>query len=192
MASSQRTLVLTGSRAGTTCVLGKHRFKDGKTVISGDESSIIGETLYMGRVYKAFPEGSPELRFWQEVDSGQREYPSGARRGSPESFRSDLRSPGDQAATLSADHSDGADNSTRGQSGSIPVRDGQQDSGNDGQASDEDRIRQALKSLDPANDEHWTVNGRPRMDAVEAAYGSSGISRGDIERVAPGFSRPSL
>lgn len=51
-----------------------------------------------------------------------------------------------------------------------------------------DDIKAALAKLDPANDEHWTTDGLPRLDAVEAMVGSA-VSRKDITNAAPEFTR---
>ncbi len=50
-------------------------------------------------------------------------------------------------------------------------------------------INEALSSLDPANDEHWTADGLPRMDAVQALVGSSDITREDVTNAAPDLTR---
>jgi hypothetical protein len=159
MAISRRTLVLTGARAGTDCVLARYGFTKGQCTIQGDEKALAGVTLYMGRTYRAFP--------------------------------GDIRPDGNLAAPLPADNGGGSNDRDRGEAGGIPVGDGQQDSGYDGKAQAQTRLLQAVMSLDKNNDEHWTAEGRPRMDAVEAAYGSSGVSRTEVERVAPGFVRSS-
>ena len=53
------------------------------------------------------------------------------------------------------------------------------------------RILQALQSLDPDNDTHWTANGLPQVDAVNAAIGSgSKVSRAQIHNCKPDFYRP--
>lgn len=51
------------------------------------------------------------------------------------------------------------------------------------------KIQEALKQLDPANDDHWTADGLPRMDAVEKLVGSSDITREDVTNAAPDFTR---
>jgi hypothetical protein len=48
-----------------------------------------------------------------------------------------------------------------------------------------EEIKQALLALDPNNDEHWTGDGSPRIDALQI----SGIKRADITAVAPHFTR---
>lgn len=54
-----------------------------------------------------------------------------------------------------------------------------------------EQLIKALAELDPANDEHWTRDGLPRVDAVAALSGLTGLKRGDLEAAAPGFSRES-
>lgn len=46
----------------------------------------------------------------------------------------------------------------------------------------------ALGSLDTKNDEHWTTEGMPRMDAVEDIV-KQDLTRADITAAAKGFSR---
>lgn len=50
-------------------------------------------------------------------------------------------------------------------------------------------ILDALLALDVGNDEHWTADGLPRMDAVEALTGEKGITRQQVTAAKPGFSR---
>jgi hypothetical protein len=45
-------------------------------------------------------------------------------------------------------------------------------------------IEQALLKLDTNNDDHWTAEGLPRLDAV-----ASGIRRAEVTAVAPHFTR---
>lgn len=56
-------------------------------------------------------------------------------------------------------------------------------------AETNDKLVEAVMALDPMNDEHWTMDGKPRMDAVEATYGSADIKRADIDAAAPGYDR---
>lgn len=51
------------------------------------------------------------------------------------------------------------------------------------------KILDALLKLDINNDEHWTSDGLPRMDAIEAILGDKGISRQQVTAAKPGFSR---
>lgn len=51
------------------------------------------------------------------------------------------------------------------------------------------KLAAVLAQLDPDNDDHWTQQGKPALAAVEAAYGSSAITRADVEAAAPGLTR---
>lgn len=51
-----------------------------------------------------------------------------------------------------------------------------------------DSLTGALCALDPANDEHWTSQGLPRLDAVYAKHGRE-VTRIDINEAFPGFTR---
>ncbi len=51
------------------------------------------------------------------------------------------------------------------------------------------KLQKAVLGLDPADDTHWTKDGKPAMTAVEKLYGSAGITRADVEAVAPGHTR---
>lgn len=50
-----------------------------------------------------------------------------------------------------------------------------------------DKIIRALLTLDTTNDEHWTAEGAPRIDALQL----EGVKRADITAVAPHFRRDS-
>lgn len=50
-------------------------------------------------------------------------------------------------------------------------------------------IADALKRLDPDNDAQWTTTGEPRMDAVEGIIGDTSITRADLKKAAPKFTR---
>lgn len=49
-------------------------------------------------------------------------------------------------------------------------------------------IRTALSQLDPANDDHWTADGQPRIEAVNNVLGSA-VRRQEIVDAAPDFTR---
>lgn len=52
-----------------------------------------------------------------------------------------------------------------------------------------EKILDALSQLDPLDDDHWTSDGAPRMDAIEAIVGDKSITRKDIVNAAPDFNR---
>lgn len=50
-------------------------------------------------------------------------------------------------------------------------------------------IDQALKALDPKNDEHWTSDGSPRMDKLQELTGDESLTRKQVKEAAPTFTR---
>lgn len=54
------------------------------------------------------------------------------------------------------------------------------------------KIREALKLLDPANNDHWTDDGLPRTGVVQKLVNDQTIKRPDISAAAPGFERPKI
>lgn len=52
-------------------------------------------------------------------------------------------------------------------------------------------ILAALEQLDPANDEHWTSDGLPRVDVVANLSGHKQVQRSEITSTAPKFTRES-
>lgn len=56
-------------------------------------------------------------------------------------------------------------------------------------ATTDDHIKAALAKLDPANDDHWTSDGKPAMAALNALLPAE-ITRSRLEEVAPDFARP--
>lgn len=53
----------------------------------------------------------------------------------------------------------------------------------------EEQIRQALALLDPSNDDHWTSQGLPSMEVVNGLVDGEPVTRAQLNRYAPGFSR---
>lgn len=53
-------------------------------------------------------------------------------------------------------------------------------------------IKDSLAKLDPANDEHWTDDGSPRMDVLQAQSGNSRLTRKQVTDADPSFSRASV
>lgn len=50
-------------------------------------------------------------------------------------------------------------------------------------------IIDALKKLDVSNDNHWTVDGQPRLDTVKMLASDPSVTRDTINAVAPDFNR---
>lgn len=51
-----------------------------------------------------------------------------------------------------------------------------------------EEVLEAVHALDPQNDEHWTADGQPRLDAVENMLGGD-VSRKQVTNAAPDFTR---
>jgi hypothetical protein len=52
-----------------------------------------------------------------------------------------------------------------------------------------DAIVTALRALDTANDNHWTIDGQPRLDIVKALAADQSITRDMVTLALPGFTR---
>lgn len=179
MAYLELTLVLAGGRRGKTCVLGKHQFVGGRITLCGDDKTVLGTAKYLGRVYAAFPEGSKELETYGHS-------PLQASDGEPSPVHGGVQPQQPRASAPSADAGGGGTHSQAGSGAHVPPT---------GAGHDDarlDRIAEAVKALDPANDDHWTGGGLPRVDAISTAVADPTVSRRDVEQAAPGFTRPKL
>lgn len=50
-------------------------------------------------------------------------------------------------------------------------------------------ITDALSKLDPANDNHWTQDGLPRLDTIKILSGDPSLTREQVTAAAPDFNR---
>lgn len=53
-------------------------------------------------------------------------------------------------------------------------------------------LLEAIQSLDPANDEHWTGQGLPRIDVLAKLADMPFLKRGEVEAFAPGYRREQI
>lgn len=51
------------------------------------------------------------------------------------------------------------------------------------------KITDALSKLDPANDNHWTQDGLPRLDTIKILAGDPSLTREAVTAAAPDFNR---
>jgi hypothetical protein len=51
-----------------------------------------------------------------------------------------------------------------------------------------EKIAEALKKLDPANDDHWTSNNLPALDEIGELLGQD-VTRAQVNEVAQGYTR---
>lgn len=179
------TFVLTGAYAGRTITLGSlpYPFKEGKLSLTGPAEEVALHARFMERNWQAFPEGHERLK---EPENGQREIQSGAQQPNGQAdLHGDGEPGGSGAGPGVAGPVDGgsAGGGEAGNPGAEAVR-------GDGPAPElNTKLQKAVMDLDPADDSHWTKEGKPAITAVEKLYGSAGITRADVEAVAPGFKR---
>lgn len=195
MAPVTRTLILTGGRTGQTVALGGYQFVNGRTIVKADNAQIDGICRYLGRTYKAFEEGSVQLAHYQRLDEevkadGKRKADPSADARPSERVPGSVQPSGTGTASVSADDVGRTDDATSGGAGSVPGGHGHEDSGDDDPSGNEVKIREAIASLDPHNDEHWTASGHPRVDTVATVAGIPNLTRSDINEVAGDVRRP--
>lgn len=53
----------------------------------------------------------------------------------------------------------------------------------------QDKIKEALKGLDVANEGHWTKDGLPNINFLKIVTGITTLSREQVQEVAPNFTR---
>jgi len=51
------------------------------------------------------------------------------------------------------------------------------------------KLARAIAQLDHGNAEHWTQDGKPRLDVLEGFYGASGLKRSDVDAITGGSKR---
>lgn len=158
----QTTFVLTGPLAGRTIRLGSqpYPFENGRLTIQAPAEEVALHARFLERNWQAYPEGHPALK---EVPDGQ-------------PVSSDVQPDGGGT-----------------EAGGVPDGDGQPavltDPVKEPTVELNTKLQKAVMGLDPADDTHWTKDGKPAMTAVEKLYGSAGITRADVEAVAPGHTR---
>lgn len=210
-------LHLTGVNQDKTVDWPPFKFVNGVAELVAQREDLEKYAHYAAVSYQAYPEGHPmiktindqvaaDLAAEAEKQDGQRDLQSqggsdpdgsGAVHGGVQSDGAGTGAEG--AAAGSGDAGAGA-----GQSGGLPDGNGQQAQLNsepvaqqtqDTQGPTEpvaqvnEKLRRAVLGLDPSDDSHWIASGKPALAAVEKAYGSTGLTRADVEAVAPGFVR---
>jgi hypothetical protein len=174
------TFVLTGPFTGKSCVLNGFRFVGGRAKFVGREEEVAGLATYFWRSYQAY---------WEDTH-GKRHIPPEARGGEAARLLFGDGSDGESPPEVHGDDGSGAAPAAAGGEGLVPEGSGQEDPGvHAGEDPQLTRIKEAVGSLDPKNDEHWTRAGLPSITAVEEKLGSGDVNREMIARAAPGFNR---
>lgn len=186
-------LILTGAYAGRTMTLNGHKFEKGELPLSGDIEKLGGLIRYFA-TYNAYLSGSEELAAAQERDRKNKEMGHGS--------DTVLDGEGAGASGASANGANaegsatGSGNAGTASDGSGSVSNG--DGVSEGRVANEPpvssdaqvlKVLDALKMLNPENDDFWTDAGLPKVAAIEEASGVVGVTRKDIEAAWPGFNR---
>lgn len=200
-------LVLTGWYAGKNAKLNGYEFVNGTCTLIGSSEGIQGAVTYFGKTYQAFLEGSDELAAAQARDAANEAERQNGKRDLSEGpgdgvVQGEVQPDGRGASEASAAVGPGDDDLEAGNSVDIPAGDGHadarvpgpQESGPHGGqehalSGSDHRLQQVIYSLDPDDADHWTGLGLPKMAVIEVAMGSTGFTRKDIERCAPGYDR---
>lgn len=173
----QTTFVLTPPLEGQTLRLGDYGFEQGRCTIKAPADQMALHARFLERNWQAYPEGHDALK---EKPDGQRDL-----QPEPEGDDGNLQPAGEGAAP-------GTDPAAlEGNAGPEAVHEaGGLEPEGDGQAPElNEKLRKAVMALDPVDNAHWTKDGKPAMTAVEKLYGSSGLTRADVDAAAPGYTR---
>jgi len=193
----QREFFLFGANKGKTMNIGTHEFFSGRCLVQTSAESMGHIANYL-KSYSAFPKGSPEYdeAIKKEEENGIRsEVDKSDGQGTPEEVPSTDESSGEGASTEEADDSPSDADTPQGEEGVRTEGDGHEDSGIPNQPVQPDtglldvELKRAVMALDPDNNAHWTADGLPHLTIIEEAYGSTGITRQDVEIAAPGWNR---
>lgn len=192
MALTTIKLVLTGGREGMTGVIDRRwPAKKGIITLTGEPERLASTVRYLGRCYKAFPEGSDELAAYQErLRHGNSKVQAHPQPGPAVKVQSDSKPEQSGSAPLPSDDWEGAEGAAAPGAGGVAVGDGHPDPGYDYKNDPGEAIRQALSQLDPNDDGVWTVDGLPRVDVVAALMHWPDLSRRLMNEHAPGVVRP--
>lgn len=201
---------LFGPRAGKTIVVNGHNFINGECRIVQQKDNMLACARVLSR-YGAYHRGSAEydrLLAEERKANGEHDVPSEADERPGEEVRGEVRPAGEEPAASSADDGDGAAPTSGGTGAGADgdsAGDGHEHAGVPKFPEDADRryeepasevneaVKAAVLKLDPNNDAHWvrtgSAAGKPKLSAVEEAYGRAGLTRQDIEASMPGWSR---
>jgi hypothetical protein len=190
-------LILTGHFAGQDLKIRNYQFVKGVLELYGVPDQVEGVINYMGKTYRAYLEGSDELKAAQK---GAADGPSEVDREDPETGEpvdSGVRPDGEGSPEVSAVLDEGSDDSAPGTGGSDPAGSGHADAGvspaSEGGSADNPMngdmaaLRAAVLGLDPDVDENWTALGKPAMGALE--YLGGGVTRKMVVAAAGDFDR---
>jgi len=180
----QTTFIFVGPRGGQTRQVGNFSFVSGVCTVTHN----TGEEANLSKWFKdygAYRLGSPDCaaaieRFGVPANVPQAQAAVIARPGS--AVASDSRS------DLAGKHSGAAD----GQ-GHDPASSGSAPRAADWSGQERPTtplsLREAVERLDPNDDSVWTTAGLPRVDVIQARSNHNALTRREVERASPGWTR---
>lgn len=205
--SMQYTFHLFGPRAGQTAVINGHKFVNGIYRVVLSPVQVVPLMKVLG-AYGAYAVGTADYeKAVKEAEAnGADEVSEGSRSGDPEEVPGAGGSDGSGPAEAEADDGAGAVTAEGVSEGHDSTGDGHeharipkfeesadQPEPSEPEAVGSDEVATAMMKLDPSNDDHWVMTGahkgKPKLLAVEEAYGRSGLTRQDLEAALPGWDR---
>ncbi len=202
---------LFGPRKGQTILINGHQFVNGRVVLV-QASQNMEACMRVLSFYGAYARGTPpydEALAKEEAEEAAHgtnevltETVKGADAPVPTGVRPDGAGPAekeadDGAGSVGTERADGSSGDTNG--------DGLGHAGVSKFPEDKDRrvieppsevneaVKIAILKLNHAVDQQWVMTGahkgRPKLQAVEDAYGKAGLTRQDIEAALPGYTR---
>lgn len=199
---------LFGPRKDTTVTINGHLFVNGRATLVLS-SVAMGSCMKVLQAYGAYARGTQEYDAAvtkEEADNGAGEADTQTLEGEDPPIRSRVRPDGERSAKEVPAVSPGDDN-TNGADGSSssPSGDGHEHAGIPKFPEDKDyrpieppsevneSVAAAIRKLDPKVDGHWVMTGamagKPKLQAVEEAYGRAGLTRQDIDAALSGWNR---
>ena len=200
---------LFGPRKGQTMMLNGHPFINGVCTLV-QSSDNMGTAARVFSFYRAYARGTPEYdaaMAQEEAETNGADKVSeasleGVDPAVPASVQSNGAGPSEGEAVPRGDDAGpgGADSASPDASG-----DGHEHSGvplfpedadyraEEPSSSVNEGIKAAVLKLDPDVDSHWVMTGahkgKPKLQAVEDAYGKNNLDRQDVEAAMPGYNR---
>lgn len=156
---------------------GKYNFFGGLLKLRGDKPYVEKVMATLVRDYKC------RILTESEVDHGERDLQAPAEQPDEEpALRGRVQQSGEGTPAEDATDGGGDDHAGQGDQRVLPE-------GNRHPNPRLDRIRKALGRLDRGKDAHWTGTGLPKVAAVAKLARLADLTRADIDKAAPGFTR---
>lgn len=201
---------LFGPRKGQTMVLNNHQFVNGICTLV-QSSDNMGTAARVFSFYRAYARGTPEydaaMAEEEAEANGADEVSEASLEGTDPAVEAGVQPDGGGPAEAGNPDDGGGSGDAEGADGSggSSPGDGHEHAGvpkfpEDANYRPEEPSSQvnadvanAVRKLDPDVDSHWVMTGghkgKPKLQAVEDAYGKAGLTRQDIDAAMPGYNR---